>query len=145
MKIVKFKELSNRLWVSILNNLAFYEDFLMLNPSKSCEGLRFASAMTDNMKCFSKAMKKRVSRARKSCIASDALSADSFKVVTCMNLIRDNPAMTEDIQLAEKGYGSELGSAKGKTARSKPTPVMSQKIEIPEDLLRVNIMRPRSQ
>ena len=55
-----------------------------------------------------------------------------------MHLIRDILATTEDIQLAGKCYGPELGSIKGKTAQSKPVLVTSRKIETLEELLRVN-------
>ena len=55
-----------------------------------------------------------------------------------MNLIRNNTVTTEDIQLAEKTYGSDLGGIKSKSTRSNPLPVKNQVITMPDDLLQVN-------
>ena len=52
-----------------------------------------------------------------------------------MNLIRDNPVTTKDIDLAEQIFGPDIGTVKGKTTRQKPSPVIDQHIEIPEELV----------
>jgi len=52
-----------------------------------------------------------------------------------MNGIRNNPIMIEDINIAEKIFGPNIGSLKGKTTRMKPSPVIEDFIEIPSELI----------
>ena len=52
-----------------------------------------------------------------------------------MNLIRNNIVTTADVNLATKVFGPDIGSIKVKTTRRKPTPVVSNIIEIPDELL----------
>ena len=44
---------------------------------------------------------------------------------------------TDNVNLATKAYGLDVGGIKGKTTRSKPTPVTSNIVEIPDELLEV--------
>ena len=83
-------------------------------------------------------MKKRASKARKACIASGTPNFAFFKAAIRTNLIRNNTVTAEDIQLAEKAYGNDLGGIKSKSTRSKPEVVKSQVITIPDELLQVN-------
>jgi len=45
---------------------------------------------------------------------------------------------TEDVNLAEKYFGPDVRSIKGKTTRTKPTPVTSNITEIPSKLLSIH-------
>jgi hypothetical protein len=47
-----------------------------------------------------------------------------------MNAIRDNPVTTEDIELAERILGPDVGSLKGKATRQKPMPVVNDFVDI---------------
>ena len=62
-------------------------------------------------------------------------SINDFKAIIKMNAISNCPITIEDITIAEKIYGKDIGSLKGKTTRSKPTPVMKDYIEIPKELV----------
>lgn len=55
-----------------------------------------------------------------------------------MNLVRDNEVTTEDVNIAMKAFGPNIGIIKGKTTRQKPSPVIDNHIEISEELLRAN-------
>ena len=55
-----------------------------------------------------------------------------------MNLIKDSEVTTEDINLAEKAFGPDVGALKGKTTQKRTTPVFSNAIEIPTELLSIN-------
>ena len=55
-----------------------------------------------------------------------------------MNLIKDNEVSTEDANLAEKPFGTDIGGIKSKTTRAKPAPVTSQEIETPKELININ-------
>lgn len=50
-----------------------------------------------------------------------------------MNGVRNNPVTIDDINLAEKIFGPDIGSLKGKTTRQKPIPVVEDFIEIPSE------------
>ena len=52
-----------------------------------------------------------------------------------MNTIKNNPVTTEDINIAEKIFGPDISSLKGKTTHRKPVPVIEDYIEIPQELI----------
>ena len=56
-------------------------------------------------------MKKQASKAQKVCTASGVPNFASFKVVARVSLIKSSTVTTEDVQLAEKSYSPDLGSA----------------------------------
>ena len=47
-----------------------------------------------------------------------------YKAIIRMNAIKNCPVTMEDIDLAESIYGKDIGNIKGKTVRTKPTPVV---------------------
>jgi len=57
-----------------------------------------------------------------------------FKTAISMNLIRNCPVTVEDINNSEKIFGADIPSMKGKVTRKKPTPVVEDIIELPEEL-----------
>jgi hypothetical protein len=52
-----------------------------------------------------------------------------------MNAIANNPVTTDDINLAEKIFGRDIGAIKGKTTRRKPVPVVDDYIDNPRELI----------
>jgi hypothetical protein len=52
-----------------------------------------------------------------------------------MNSIKNNPVTTEDVEIAEKIFGPDIPSLKGKTTRRKPVPVVEDYIDIPKELV----------
>ena len=52
-----------------------------------------------------------------------------------MNAIKDCPITIEDITIAEKVFGKDINSLKGKTTRSKSVPVVHDVIEIPPEIM----------
>ena len=57
-----------------------------------------------------------------------------LKAAIAMNAIAELPIKTQDVDLAEKIFGPDLGNLKGKTARQTPPPMVTDQIEIPEEL-----------
>jgi hypothetical protein len=49
--------------------------------------------------------------------------------------IKNNPVTLEDIKITESIFGPDIGNLKGKTTRGKPSPVVSDYIEIPPELI----------
>jgi hypothetical protein len=48
---------------------------------------------------------------------------------------KNNPVTTEDVDIAEKIFGPDLATLKGKTTRRAPVPVIENRIEIPRELI----------
>jgi hypothetical protein len=59
----------------------------------------------------------------------------NFKHILCQNIIRNCPVTAEDVNIAEKIFGGDIGALKGKTTRRHPTPVQDDLVEIPPELL----------
>ncbi len=62
-------------------------------------------------------------------------SIKDLKAMLQMNLIRDGPVTTADIDIAEKMFGPDISTAKGKTTRKQLLPVVDDYIEIPKELI----------
>jgi hypothetical protein len=63
---------------------------------------------------------------------------ETFKTLLKMNAIRNCPVMTEDVNIAEKIFGPDMSSLKGKSTHRKSTPVREDTVEIPEELIANN-------
>ena len=59
-------------------------------------------------------------------------TVDDLKAMIIMNLINNNEVTMDDVKLATKAYGLDVGEIKGKTMRNRPMPVVSNIVEIPE-------------
>jgi hypothetical protein len=64
-------------------------------------------------------------------------TVSDLKAMIQMNLIKNNLVTTADINLATKAFGPDIGAIKGKTTRSRPTTVISNIVEIPDELLNI--------
>ena len=62
-------------------------------------------------------------------------TVNDLKAMIRMNIIQNNIITTVDVNLATKVFGPDIGSIKGKTTRKKPTPVVSNIVDIPDELL----------
>ena len=58
-----------------------------------------------------------------------------LKNIISINGVQNCPITIEDINIAEKIYGKDIGSLKGKLKRQKPIPVASEIVEIPKELV----------
>jgi hypothetical protein len=58
-----------------------------------------------------------------------------MKAIIWMNAIKNNPVTTEDVDIAEKIFGPDLATLKGKTTCHAPVPVSEDRIEIPRELI----------
>ena len=62
---------------------------------------------------------------------------DYLKSMICVNLINNNVVTTDDVNLATKAYGTDVGGIKVKTTRSRPATVVGNIMEITDKLLEV--------
>ena len=59
---------------------------------------------------------------------------ENFKILVESNQIQNCPVKPEEITIAEKIFGSDMGALKGKSTQRKPVPVRDDYIEIPPEL-----------
>jgi hypothetical protein len=58
-----------------------------------------------------------------------------LKTIIISNAIRNCPVTCQDVDIAQQIFGQDIASLKGKTTRKKPTPVQSDKIAVPKELV----------
>jgi hypothetical protein len=58
-----------------------------------------------------------------------------MKAIIRMNAIKNSPVTTEDVDIAEKIFGPDVATLKGKTTCRAPVPVIEDRIEIPRELI----------
>ena len=78
-----------------------------------------------------------VERAKKACSLLAALGTPSIadlKTAIAMNAIAGLPVTTKDVDLAEKIFGPDLGTHKGRTTCWRPLPLVQDLIQIPPEL-----------
>ena len=74
-------------------------------------------------------------RARKLYHSVGAPTVENFKHMLRSNIIKDCPVTVKDVNIAEKIFGPDVGTLKGKTTRRKPNAVKEDQIEIPPELI----------
>ena len=68
----------------------------------------------------------------------DTPTTKDLNTVIRINLIKNSKIISEDMDLVEKAFGSDISSLKGETTRKRLIPMSSSVTDIPTKLLRVN-------
>jgi hypothetical protein len=106
----------------------------MVNTRK----IQMVNTLEENKKFFTPRQFERAKSAQDLFHSLGCPSIMNLKGAIRMNLIRDNPVTTNDVDLAEQIFGPYVGTVKGKTTRQKPLPIVDQHIQIPEELISVH-------
>jgi hypothetical protein len=61
-------------------------------------------------------------------------TVENYQHILKQNINRNCPVTIEDLKIAQKIFGPDIGALKGKSTTSKPQPVKSDLIEIPDEL-----------
>ena len=77
----------------------------------------------------------RAKEARKLYRIVGAPAMDKFKPLLWMNIVKNCPVTTEDVNIAEKIFGPDISSLKGRSTRRKLKPVRKDLIEVLKELL----------
>jgi len=99
--------------------------------------MQLLSSLEDNKRFYSS---QQFEHAKKACNLYHALghpSIPDMREIIRMNMITNNPITTKDVDLAERIFGTDRGTIKGKTTRRKPIPVVEDMIDIPSELVQV--------
>jgi hypothetical protein len=128
-KIVKFKQMKGGLYAM---NPKYPANF-----GSTSNQSHLIHTLEQNLKYLSPRQQKRAHKARELYDAMGTPTVEDLKAMIRMNLIRNNKVTTKDVNLAVKAFGPDVGDIKGKTTRSRPTPVSNNIIEIPDELLEV--------
>jgi hypothetical protein len=107
-----------------------------LNTQKNIEiGTNMMNTVEENKRFFTNRQIARAYKARELYHALGTPSIHDFKATIIMNAIKNNPVTLEDVKISERIFGPDIGRIKGKTTRIKPNPVVSDYIEIPQELI----------
>ena len=99
--------------------MAWNQDIkLYLEENYEVKNVQMLNTVEDNLKFMSERQQKRAKAARKAYQAIGTPTAQDFKAMIRMNLIKNARITTNDIILAEKAFGPDVGEIKAKTTRS---------------------------
>ena len=97
-------------------------------------GICHVETVAENKKFYTDRQVSRAKRARDLLHSIGCPSVDDLKNLIKMNSIQNNPVTQEDVDMAEKIFGPDVASLKGKTTRKKSIPVVNDVVQIPPEL-----------
>ena len=92
--------------------------------------VQMLNTVEDNLKFMSERQQKRAKAARKAYQAIGTPTNQDFKAMIRMNLIKNARVTTNNINLAKKTFGPDVGEIRGKTTRSRSTVAISNAVEM---------------
>ena len=110
------------------------EDQVANEESKAVEFL--ASTIEENMEGYTQRQREDAKRARRLYYIIGCPTVGNFKHIMRQNIIKNCPVTVDDVNIAEKIYGPDIRSLKGKTTRHKPLRVKEDRVEIPPEILK---------
>jgi hypothetical protein len=78
------------------------------------------TTVTENKSGYTQRQFERAKEARRLYHIVGTPTVENFKSLLRMNVIKDCPVTTEDVNIAEKIFGKDISSLKGKSTRRKP-------------------------
>lgn len=100
----------------------------------------YLQTLEDTKQGFTQRQIKRAEKARKIYHVVGAPTMDSLKKLLRQNLIKNCPVTVDDVNLAEKIFGPDVSTLKGRSTRPRPTTVIEDAIEIPRELVVKNLV-----
>jgi hypothetical protein len=115
-------------FIRIWNNLYAYI------PSME-QSTALVQTVEENKKAYTDRQFNEAKRAREYYRNSGCPSVETFKKALAMNLFKNMPITTRDVDIAERIFGPDMGTLKGKTTRKQPKTVKDDYIEIPAEIM----------
>jgi len=101
------------------------------NPIKEAATSNFISTVEEYKMGYTQRQFERAKAARKLYHNVGTPTVENFKALIRMNTIANCPVTVEDITIAEKNFGPDISSLKGKSTRTRLKAVISDTVEIP--------------
>jgi hypothetical protein len=99
------------------------------------EGIQqMVTTVEENRLAFTPRQFENAKRARRLHHIMGRPTPENLKALIKMNAIKDCPVQMEDVDIAVKIFGPDIGSLKGKSVRRQPPPVRDNVIQIPTEL-----------
>ena len=105
------------------------------NKSESNMKVQFLETVNENKKFYMKRQFEHAQQARRLLYSLGYPSINDLKAIIQMNAIKNNPVTTEDVDIAQKIFGPNIATLKGKTTRRTPVPIIEDRIKIPRELI----------
>ncbi len=105
------------------------------NKNESNMKVQFLETMNENKKFYMKRQFKHVQQAHRLLYSLGYPSINDLKAIIQINAIKNNPVTTEDVDIAQKIFGPNIATLKGKTTRCTPVPIIEDRIKIPRELI----------
>jgi hypothetical protein len=104
------------------------------NKNEEVQANHMISTLYENRKGYTEWQFINAKRARKLYHILGCPTVENYKHILRQKIIKNCPVTIEDVNIAEKIFGPDSGAMKGKTTRSRPTPVRDDFVEIPQEL-----------
>ena len=133
---IKFERTPDRLYAFTPSTGFVKEvnDYKGMKTPEPTAASNLVSTVKENRDGFTKRQFQDAKRARSLYHKLGCPTVENMKHILRMNLIKNCPVTTEDINIAEKIFGPDVGALKGKSTRRRPTPVRDDRVEIPPEL-----------
>ena len=115
-----------------------FKDKFKENYENNNVKVQMINTFEENLKFVSNVKKIKLKRQERSRQALGNPTATDLKAMIRMNLIKHKEVTTEDATLAEKVRRPDISGIKGKTTRVKLSPMKSQIIDTPKELIHLN-------
>ena len=132
---VKFA--ANKQGLYVFNFTQTYLDNVK-KKNKQITGGQHMQSVKKQLEGFTKREVERADQARKFYHMVGAPTLENLKMVIRQNLFKNCPVTTQDVNLAEKIFGSDISTLKGRSTRPRPEVMIDDSIDIPEELIRGN-------
>ena len=134
---IKFEANDEGLYIYKPSN-GFLEKVAQERHANKLAGVSFnLKTLTNKKEGFNNRQVMRATRAREFYHQVGAPSIEMLKIAIRQNLFKNCPVTTEDIILADKLFGPDISTLKGKSTKASPAQVISDEIEVPDELLKI--------
>ena len=133
----KFKRDANKLYPFHFPK-SYYDSVARKKNLLPEETVNLVDTVEENKIGFTQNQLERAKAARQLYVNMGRPTVKNMKLLLRQRIIKNCPVTPEDIDLAEKIFGPDIGSLKGKTTRSRPKPVKNDLIEIPPEITENN-------
>ena len=111
-----------------------YKESIKKNKNQAYGTSNLVDTVAENRKGYTQRQFERAKRARALYHTIGTPTVRNFKALLRMNVIQNCPVTVDDVNMAEKIFGPDKSSLKGKSTRKKPTVVKHDLVEIPKEV-----------